>query len=69
MTKLVELKITSDAAANYVLIVILKVPFKKRYLGTSLNPGQSLHTNQERLSRSEMHSQFKTRVQTPTPAV
>lgn len=45
MTKLVELKITSDAAANYVLIVILKVPFKKRYLGTSLNPGQSLHTN------------------------
>lgn len=69
MTKLVELKITSDAAANYVLIVILKVAFKKCYLGTSLHPGQSLHTNQEQLSRSEMHSQFKTRVQTPTPAV
>lgn len=47
MTKFVKLKTTSDAAANYVLIVILKMPFKKCYLGTSLHPGQSLHTNQE----------------------
>lgn len=46
MIKFVQLQTTSDAAANYVLIVILKVSFKKCYPGTSLNPGQSLHTNQ-----------------------
>lgn len=69
MAKLIKLKTTSDAAANYVLIVTLKMLFKKCYLGTSPHPGQPLHTNQERLSRSEMHSQLKTRAQTPTPAV
>lgn len=55
-------KTTSDAAANYVLIVILKVPFKKCYLDTYLNPVQILHTNQEWLrtsgSKSEIHAQI-----------
>lgn len=69
MTKSVEFQTASDAAANYVLIVILKESFQKMLSGHFSKSWPAPAHKQERLSRSEMHSQFETRAQTPTPAV
>lgn len=55
-------KASSDAAANYVLIVILKASFKKRYGDTYLNPVLILHTNQERFRTSSSKSETRAQI-------